>query len=59
MIWIGPHPKTWADTPPAFNVEFNALLSPSLDAFETLLASSSFDQLPRVDAAGPMNETIR
>ena len=59
LLWIGPHPKVWADTPPAFNVEFNALLSPSLDAFETLLATSSFDQLPRVDAAGPMNETIR
>lgn len=59
ITWIGPHPKSWADESPAFSVHFNPLLSPGLDAFETLLASSGFDQLSRVDAAGPMNETIR
>lgn len=59
ITWIGPHPKVWADEPPAFRVDFNPLLSPSLDAFETLLATDDFNQLPRVDAAGPMNETIR
>ena len=59
LTWIGPYPKTWADQPPELDVNFNALLSPGLDAFDILLATDAFGQLPRVDAAGPMNETIR
>ena len=59
LTWIGPHPKTWADDPPAVAVQFNELLSPGLDAFEILMVSDDFAQRPRLDAAGPMNETIR
>ncbi|MEP0940231.1 MAG: tRNA (adenosine(37)-N6)-threonylcarbamoyltransferase complex dimerization subunit type 1 TsaB [Rhizobiaceae bacterium] len=57
--WVGPHPKNWVDEPPALNVEFIDLLSPGLEAFDNLMATPEFAGRPRLDAAGPMNETIR
>lgn len=59
LTWIGPHPKAWGDEPPALAIQFEDLLSPGLQAFDLLISGEDFAGRPRLDAAGPMNETIR
>ncbi len=59
LTWIGPSPKSWGDGVADYNMEFVDLMSPGLEAFETLIGLDDFNSRDRTSAAGPINELIR
>ncbi len=59
ITWIGPKPPRWKDEPTGLDLTFVDLLSPSLDAFEKLVALPEFSTCARCRSAAPINEKIR